>query len=82
MYKVIIVDDEIKVCELIKNCIDWESFGFEIIKIVQTGVEALDIIKQYKPDLVVTDIRMPGLDGIELIKKAREFGRQCHIHCY
>jgi Response regulator containing CheY-like receiver domain and AraC-type DNA-binding domain len=72
MLKVIIVDDEHKVCQLIKLLVDWEKLGLELVEEINDGKKALEIIKKIKPDIVITDIRMPGIDGIELVKKTRE----------
>jgi two-component system response regulator YesN len=69
MYKVILVDDEIYVRKGLKSLIDWKSCGFEVIEEAGDGEQALSLIRKVKPDLVVTDIRMPVLDGLELIKK-------------
>lgn len=70
--KVIIADDEVNVCRLICNLVDWRSFGMEIVGIAHNGVEALELIEKLNPDLIVTDIRMPGCDGLEMIHKAKE----------
>lgn len=72
MYKVLITDDEIKVCRLIQNIIDWEKLGLEVVGTANDGIEALDMIQEEKPDIVITDIRMPGYDGLQLIEKAKE----------
>lgn len=74
MLNVIIVDDELWVCELIKRVVKWDELGFSIIGEAYDGNEALELIKARKPDLVITDIRMPGLDGISLIKNTKEAG--------
>jgi Response regulator containing CheY-like receiver domain and AraC-type DNA-binding domain len=68
MYKVIIADDEAKVCQLILELIDWNALGFEISAIAKNGHEAYSLICEHMPDIVITDIRMPGYDGIELVK--------------
>lgn len=70
MIKTIIVDDEVWVCKLICNIVDWESYGYEVIKQIYSGTEALAVIAAEKPDLVFTDIRMPGIDGLSLIREA------------
>ncbi|HYE83416.1 MAG TPA: response regulator [Clostridia bacterium] len=72
MYKVIIADDEPKVSQLIKNLIDWEALGLEHTATAQDGIAALELIGKHQPEIVITDIRMPGYDGIELIKYAKE----------
>ncbi len=69
MLKVIIVDDEYKVCQVILNIIDWKEMGFEIVAVATNGIDAYDLIVEHNPDVLITDIRMPGLNGIELIKK-------------
>lgn len=74
MYKVLIVDDEIRICKLIRRVINWEEMGFEIIDEANDGLTALEKIEAHQPDLVLTDIRMPGIDGIGLIKAARQSG--------
>jgi len=72
MYNVIVVDDETWICKLIRKIVDWDAIGFNIIANASDGFTALELIEKHKPDLVITDIRMPGLDGIGLIKAARE----------
>ena len=72
MYKVIIVDDESLIIESLKLSIDWEKEGFKIIGNALDGLHALELIREYEPDIVFTDIRMPGISGIELIKKVSE----------
>lgn len=72
MHKVIIVDDEPKVSQLIKTLIDWDNLDLEHTATAHDGFTALELIKKHKPDIVITDIRMPGYDGIELIRHAKE----------
>ena len=70
--KLIIADDEDKVCQLIYKLVDWEKLDMEVVSIVHNGIEALQSIEKYKPDLVITDIRMPGYDGLDMIRRAKE----------
>lgn len=72
MIKVLIADDEEKVCTLIYNLVNWNDFGMEVVAKAYNGLEALELISGLAPDAVITDIRMPGYDGIELISKAKE----------
>ena len=74
MHKVLIVDDEIFVRKGLINLLDWSSLQFEICGEAENGVEALNLIKQLTPDLVIVDIRMPVLDGLELILQVNEQG--------
>ena len=69
MHKVLIVDDEIFVRKGLINLIDWPSLQFEICGEAENGVQALNLIRQLAPDLVIADIRMPMLDGLELIRQ-------------
>ncbi|GFZ83117.1 DNA-binding response regulator [Paenibacillus marchantiophytorum] len=69
MFKVLLVDDEEWVVQSLKHSINWEEFGFQIIGEANSGDEALDFIETNKPHLVITDIKMPGMNGLELIKK-------------
>ncbi|MCC5895946.1 MAG: response regulator [Alkalibacterium sp.] len=72
MHSVIIVDDEPIVREGIEYLIDWEKEGFEIIDSAGNGLEGLELIQRKTPSLVITDIKMPGLDGIQMVKQAKE----------
>jgi two-component system response regulator YesN len=71
---VLIVDDEFWVTQVIQNLIDWEKEGFHIISILNDGVEACEMILKLNPSIVLTDIKMPGMDGLTMIKKARQAG--------
>lgn len=72
MNKVILVDDEYYVRQGLKSLIDWGACQFEVAGEADNGEDALDLIGQIHPDLVITDIRMPGIDGLELIRQAKE----------
>jgi len=75
--KVMIADDETKVCQLIKCLINWEELGMRVVSIVHNGIDALKQIENDPPDIVITDIRMPGCDGLEMIAKAKQIS--CEI---
>lgn len=74
MYKVLLVDDEPFAIEGLQALIDWQKFGFEINGVCANGEEAVEAIRTDKPDLVVTDIHMPAMNGLELIEEARRLG--------
>ncbi|PWW02560.1 two-component system response regulator YesN [Paenibacillus cellulosilyticus] len=69
MYRVLIVDDEPWIAFGIANLIDWESFGFRVIGEAHNGTSAWELIERERPELVISDIRMPGLDGIKLLER-------------
>ena len=77
--KVLIADDEAVVLEGLKYIIDWESLGFSICSQAKNGNETLEKIMKLSPDLVLLDIRMPGLTGIEIVQIARERGFTGHF---
>lgn len=68
MYKIMIVDDEVLARVGISALIPWEKHGFMLVGEAENGEKALDMAKKLHPDIIITDIRMPVLDGIELIK--------------
>lgn len=69
MLKVIIADDERVIREGISELIDWKSLDLELIGLCKNGIEAYDMILDESPDIVMTDIKMPGMSGIELIER-------------
>ncbi|NSW90845.1 MAG: response regulator [Firmicutes bacterium] len=73
MYKVLITDDERYVCEGLKNIFQWELFGFDNIYTASNGEEAIECIKTNCPDLVITDVRMPVMDGLQLARYINKF---------
>lgn len=75
MLKMIIVDDERKIRESMKNCIDWEELDIQVIGLCKNGLEAYDMIIDESPDIVLTDIKMPALSGLELISRITQIGQ-------
>jgi two-component system response regulator YesN len=71
MYNVLLVDDEPWVIESYKRKVDWEQHGFTVSAHAPDGFKALDIIRASPPDLIISDIRMPGMTGMELIKRVK-----------
>ena len=72
MYKVMLVDDEYLELELLERHIDWESLGFLVSATAKNGKDALAKIELDKPDVLVTDVRMSFMDGIELSKAVHQ----------
>ncbi|GAA0138074.1 response regulator [Paenibacillus sp. YSY-4.3] len=79
MYKVLIVDDEHFVRYGIKAMIDWESMGFDVAGEASNGMEGLLAFEELAPDIVITDIKMPVMDGIEFISQIRALDRQVKL---
>jgi two-component system response regulator YesN len=76
MFKVVIIDDETLVRVGLKSLINWEEHGFELAGEGENGQDGLELIISSKPDLVITDIKMPIMDGLEMIKKAFEVNKR------
>lgn len=74
MYKVLLVDDEPFILEGMQKVIDWEEYGLEIAGYASNGTEALHFLEQQRVSIVVTDIRMPRMDGLELIRQVKSKG--------
>lgn len=79
MFEVIIVDDEPMIREGLRTLIAWETYGFKVINIAQNGREGFEKHQEYKPDLMIVDVRMPEMDGITLIEKIRKDNRHTHF---
>jgi len=72
MYKVLLAEDEVIVRLGIKSMIDWNKLDLEVVADVGNGHQALDAYHKHRPDLIITDLRMPVMDGLSLIRKIRE----------
>lgn len=72
MYKVLLVDDERMILDGISQVVDWQKSGAELVGTARNGLEAYDQIMSNQPDIVISDISMPGLDGLGLVAKTHE----------
>lgn len=72
MIDIVIADDEERICNLIKVLGKWDELGMRVIGTALNGIDALQFIGNNKTDVLITDIRMPGCDGLELIEKVRK----------
>ncbi len=79
MWRAIIIDDEPIVREVLVSYIAWADLNLEVIDTCEDGVQALPRILDQKPDIVLTDIFMPGLSGIELLEQLRSQGAACEV---
>lgn len=73
LFKLLIADDEQIVIEGIRDSIDWGRYEIEIVGTAKNGSEALKLAKDLKPDIIISDIKMPGLNGLELIEELKDF---------
>lgn len=85
MYKILLVDDNAMHLQSLLSYIEPEKFNISGIKISQSSYEALEICKEYKPDVIITDISMPEMDGITMTKEIKKLGIDAqfiYISCY
>ena len=74
--KVLIVDDEYFIGKLIYKLVDWDIKHLECVNILDNGEDAIDYIRNNTPDIVITDIRMPGISGLDLIRETRDISNK------
>ena len=79
MYKVIIADDESRVRSAVNKLGDWKAIGLDIAAEAQDGDELCELVDSHRPDIIITDLKMPGLSGAELIKKLGDEYREMKI---
>ncbi len=79
MYQVLIVDDEPIVKIALRSMIDWNALGFHICATASDGQEALDMTCRYHPSLIICDLKMPVMDGIELIREVQKKNIPCEF---
>ncbi|MCW3791058.1 response regulator [Paenibacillus sp. LS1] len=75
----LLVDDELPILENLSYILPWEEMGIEITGTARSGLEALGKVTECHPDIILCDIRMPSMDGLELIRLLREQGETCEI---
>ena len=76
MRKILVVDDERDICEFVKNFLQERGYG---VTTVSSGDDALAAVKKDRPDLVLLDIKMQGMDGIAVLKHLREIDRRLKV---
>ncbi|MBT2293213.1 response regulator [Paenibacillus albidus] len=77
MYKLMIVDDELLMRVGIRSMIEWEEYGFQIVGEAGNGKDGLDIAIATSPDLIITDIKMPVMDGLQFIRETSNELKNC-----
>ncbi|MEG1407886.1 MAG: response regulator, partial [Ruthenibacterium sp.] len=79
MHKMLLVDDETFVVEGIRDSLPWEELGIDTVFTASNGVSAMEILKANPIDFMITDIKMPLMDGIELIQKLHQQNYPCKV---
>ena len=79
MLKVLIVDDEAVVRRGIMLGMDWAAMGCVVVGEASNGEEGIAAVERYSPNLIITDVRMPRMDGIEMLGRLREMGCRAHV---
>lgn len=74
MYKLILVEDNLELIEGIKTSIDWDKNEIEICGVAKNGILGLQLVQDMLPDIIITDIKMPLMDGLDLLKNLKENG--------
>ena len=72
LYRIILVDDEEEVRQSIIRKINWTEAGFKVVGDAENGEDALEKVEALEPDLILTDIRMPYMDGLTLAERVRQ----------
>lgn len=79
VYQVLFAEDELLVRLGLQNSIPWEKYNMKLAAQADNGVTAFELFQQIRPDVILTDIRMEGMDGYELIQRIREIDEDCAI---
>ena len=79
LYTVVVADDEDELREAVCAMIPWQDLGFRLVGSASNGLDALQLVEEMEPDLLLTDIRMPFISGIELARQVREVRPMTHI---
>ncbi|MGB4658266.1 MAG: response regulator [Mobilitalea sp.] len=74
MLKVLIADDEQIICQMICKMIDWEARDLEVVGKAYNGLDGVRMMEEFRPDIIISDIRMPGYDGLQMVQKGKEIG--------
>lgn len=79
MIKAVIIDDDITTVQGLTRSVRWDAFGIQVVGTAINGKEGLEQIEAHRPDLILTDIFMPVMDGIEMLKALREAGNMAEV---
>ncbi|UHA72846.1 response regulator transcription factor [Paenibacillus sp. 481] len=77
--KALLIDDEVHILNNLKIVLPWEEMQIDIVGTARNGAEGLDFVRQHEPDIILCDIRMPVMDGMEFLRQARKMGCESEI---
>ena len=79
MWKVLLVEDESLIRKGIRMTVNWGALNCMVVGEAENGEEGLKAVSDLHPDLIITDLRMPKMDGLEMLKKLREEGNEAAV---
>jgi two-component system response regulator YesN len=79
VYRIAIIDDNRASAEAIAQAIDWEAMGCRVIGVAYGGKQGLQLIEEKKPHIIIADILMPGLDGLEMVERSKKLSPNSHV---
>lgn len=79
MYKIIFIDDEFLVLEGLKRIIDWSEYGISVAGSAQNALDGIKLAEEVKPEIIISDIRMHGMNGLEMIEKIMQKGYEGYV---
>ncbi|MEG0853450.1 MAG: response regulator [Angelakisella sp.] len=79
MYKAIIIDDEKLIREGLVHYIDWEGLGISVCATCEDGIKGMEAVMEHHPQIILSDISMPNLSGIQLLEQIRSYGLSCEV---
>ena len=79
MYSILIIDDEPIVKIALRSILPWEEHGFSICGTASNGLEAMPLIEKHQPDVIITDLKMPEMDGLEATRIIRKVSQEIPI---
>ena len=79
MYKLVIADDERRIRQGLKNIVDWNRLGFEVTELFADGQEVIEYLEYVVPDVILTDIKMNNVSGLEVAKYVYENELPCKV---
>ncbi|EOS34522.1 hypothetical protein C808_05169 [Lachnospiraceae bacterium M18-1] len=79
MYRVLIVEDEILARIGLHQLIQWEKHGFSLLPDAADGEAALELIRKHRPDIILLDLNIPKIDGLQILRHLKEEGIDCKV---